>query len=133
LNRSHTRLELHFQGWRANEKGTLFNILDDDAFSPNKRRGAPALSFVKTLPEIKPPLREPSMANDLKIRRPRIQELDGAKVSAGKGNGGIHNFAEDRLQTSFADGERGELVQLGQRFELRDQLRLGLPQFLLYV
>ena len=121
LEGSHPCLELHFQACRTGEDGAALNVLDDDAFSALKGGGR-ILALETAIPEIKPPLGKSPLAHNSKVRRRRIQELDVAEVSPANGNGNIHNLVQEKLQTSFVDGEHGEFVQPGHRIEFRDQL-----------
>src|SRR6516162_1935595 len=75
LNRSYACPTRHFDGRGPSKNRDLFNILNDDSFSPPKRWAAGALTHVRTVPEVKPPLRKTAMNSDFKVRRLRIHEL----------------------------------------------------------
>ena len=67
LNRSYAYPTRHFDGRGPSKSRALFNMLNDNAFSPPKRCAAGALTRMSSVPEVKPPLRKTAMMSDLKV------------------------------------------------------------------
>jgi hypothetical protein len=124
LNGANTGASLDFQGSVAGEDGALFNIRNEDAFSACKSSATGTTAGGDIVPEIEVPLGEAALSGDAKART-GVEELDGAEVGFGDGDGSVDNLLENRLEAAFADEESAQVVEPGGGFQVAGEAGFG--------